>query len=722
MSTSIHKTSTIVDNVKHYFNSDSSWQVDLEELVKLLETKNIKVTARNLNKILQNSTNEFELSKTVNNGVIVKLKNNITTNPFITTTNTINNNGVIVKLKNGISGNGNQLIKEFQKQQGQLKLNKKDAISVTSAINYLKKHLADSTFELEKYLNSIGVLVAKNFDNFLLENEDVFHVYKNRGINCVQLKNSTKIIDENTKTMIDLRMEQTENDIKEYIQQNSSTSAIMSAELVIYLRDIKGSITHDLKEFIKNCPDSFEWYEKDGFFVKNKPKISTQPINPTIYHSPYRSTINFFFKLIRDFLVKEYIATYSELDEYLKKYPQLPKTNLRGFLSENRKEFNVALISGETYITLNPTEKNILCHARRFLVEYGRVQFSLVGDYLKRLDFSPKMRLKELLSIYSDFKFEFEASVVFVKSHDAEIIRTIREMFGNDKKELELKHILNNLSKKNLLPNNGRLINFLEPYTEFDFYRSPVDIVVVHKPDKSIPDLKSFINKMIIYGNGQATYSRLSAVLNWKGDYDNPDNRLLDLINQSDEFQQSSIKGKYSSEAIIIFKSADNPIQIYSIDNIHNNKPKVLLPGEEETIDFISSTVKPNGICSSIASTTSSSSSSSITTNLNTKYNDKPSIDQRRKTITTLWENGTCDTYTLHKLTSIPLSTIYDYIKKLRNGIFLDPKQHSGRPRKLSPKQRCHLGQLVSKNKFSASAELANILNKHHSNLNISNT
>ncbi|CAJ0638612.1 19034_t:CDS:2 [Entrophospora sp. SA101] len=104
------------------------------------------------------------------------------------------------------------------------------------------------------------------------------------------------------------------------------------------------------------------------------------------------------------------------------------------------------------------------------------------------------------------------------------------------------------------------------------------------------------------------------------------------------------------------------------------------------------------------------------------KYNDKPSIDQRRKTITTLWENGTCDTYTLHKLTSIPLSTIYDYIKKLRNGIFLDPKQHSGRPRKLSPKQRCHLGQLVSKNKFSASAELANILNKHHSNLNISNT
>src|SRR3954470_19477370 len=98
----------------------------------------------------------------------------------------------------------------------------------------------------------------------------------------------------------------------------------------------------------------------------------------------------------------------------------------------------------------------------------------------------------------------------------------------------------------------------------------------------------------------------------------------------------------------------------------------------------------------------------------------KPSIDQHRKTVTTLWENGTRDAYTLHELTSIPLSTIYDYTKKLSNGISLDSKQRSGRPRKLSSKQRCHLGQLVSKNKFSTSAELANSLNKHHSNLNIS--
>ncbi|CAH1764591.1 10906_t:CDS:2 [Entrophospora sp. SA101] len=56
-------------------------------------------------------------------------------------------------------------------------------------------------------------------------------------------------------------------------------------------------------------------------------------------------------------------------------------------------------------------------------------------------------------------------------------------------------------------------------------------------------------------------------------------------------------------------------------------------------------------------------------------------INQRRKTITTLllWKNN------------------------------IHPKQRSGKPRKPSPKQR------------STRFELANILNKHYSNLNISN-
>jgi len=94
-------------------------------------------------------------------------------------------------------------------------------------------------------------------------------------------------------------------------------------------------------------------------------------------------------------------------------------------------------------------------------------------------------------------------------------------------------------------------------------------------------------------------------------------------------------------------------------------------------------------------------------------------LSQRRTIVTTLWENGTHDAKTLHSLTSIPLSTLYDYIKKLKKGISLEPLSRSGRPKRLSPKKRCHLGKLVSVNKYSTCAELANILNDKHTNLNI---
>ena len=57
---------------------------------------------------------------------------------------------------------------------------------------------------------------------------------------------------------------------------------------------------------------------------------------------------------------------------------------------------------------------------------------------------------------------------------------------------------------------------------------------------------------------------------------------------------------------------------------------------------------------------------------------------QRRKKVITLWENGTYDAKTLHSLTFILLFTLYDYIKKLKNGIFIVPLPRSGRPKRLS--------------------------------------
>ncbi|CAB5178870.1 unnamed protein product [Rhizophagus irregularis] len=94
-------------------------------------------------------------------------------------------------------------------------------------------------------------------------------------------------------------------------------------------------------------------------------------------------------------------------------------------------------------------------------------------------------------------------------------------------------------------------------------------------------------------------------------------------------------------------------------------------------------------------------------------------LEQRRTTITSLWNSGIHNAKTLHQITSIPLSTIYDYLKKLKNGISLDPLPRSGRPRKLTPRKRRHLGQLVSNNKYATCSELANTLKNHHPNLDI---
>ncbi|CAG8704559.1 16661_t:CDS:1, partial [Funneliformis caledonium] len=88
--------------------------------------------------------------------------------------------------------------------------------------------------------------------------------------------------------------------------------------------------------------------------------------------------------------------------------------------------------------------------------------------------------------------------------------------------------------------------------------------------------------------------------------------------------------------------------------------------------------------------------------------------------IATLWKNSTYNAKTLYPLTSISLFTIYYYIRKLKKNISLEPLSQPGRPKRLSPKKRHHLEKLVSANKFSTCAELANILNEKYTNLDIS--
>ena len=74
----------------------------------------------------------------------------------------------------------------------------------------------------------------------------------------------------------------------------------------------------------------------------------------------------------------------------------------------------------------------------------------------------------------------------------------------------------------------------------------------------------------------------------------------------------------------------------------------------------------------------------------------------------------------MYEITFISLSTIYDYIKKLKNSIFLKDLSQSGKLKKLSLRKHHYLEKFVSKNKFSTCVEFANSLNKKYSNLNIS--
>src|SRR6266498_15768 len=95
-------------------------------------------------------------------------------------------------------------------------------------------------------------------------------------------------------------------------------------------------------------------------------------------------------------------------------------------------------------------------------------------------------------------------------------------------------------------------------------------------------------------------------------------------------------------------------------------------------------------------------------------------LEKCHTAVTSLWHADVRDAKTLHNQTFVPLSTIYDYLKKLKMGYSLDPLPRSGRPKKLTSKKRHHLGQLISQNKYSTCSELKNTLNQLHPNLNVS--
>ncbi|CAJ0628545.1 7174_t:CDS:2 [Entrophospora sp. SA101] len=599
MSTDTQLFSPALDKIRLYFDAELPLQVTIEDLANWLKTQSVCITTHKLQNILQEHSGEFSLTKSSeNNQTIVKLKKIV--NPQEPQHNYIDsnarslsiisgdlidfsNNNVDKIIKNNsfyvsensliLSNNGEQIsqnhfndnlykqqrqqppppppppsLHQEQQQWRQLQnqpnskinqINNDNDETVKALKNYLDKFLIDSIHEVERYLKRSGVLKDGEINEILFEDQDIFHVHKVKGVTCVKLRNPAKIIDEHSLTMINNRIEQTESLIKEYIKKNYSENGVTSTELLIYLRGVKGTISYEFKEFLKNCSNSFNCYENDGIlFVENKPGS----------------------------------------------YSQLPISNSKQLIYSHGKDLNIKEISGEIYICLKPTDHNILCHVRRYLLEYGRVQLSLIGDYLKRLDFSPKLRLKEFLSSSPDYVFNSESTSAFIKSKEIEIVRSIRELFKNDKRMVALSVVSDYLNKSINYP-RSKVMSLLENYTEFDFYQDSKGIMVVHRLSRFDPKPKELIRKLIIYGNGKVKLSTLNAHLNWNGNYS--EYKLLDFIKKSDEFQQINnyYRGKHKVPKVTA-SIVNNEFSSNLVGNYNNNNNNMIAAENLELANF----------------------------------------------------------------------------------------------------------------------------------------
>ena len=81
--------------------------------------------------------------------------------------------------------------------------------------------------------------------------------------------------------------------------------------------------------------------------------------------------------------------------------------------------------------------------------------------------------------------------------------------------------------------------------------------------------------------------------------------------------------------------------------------------------------------------------------------------ERQRQTILQLWIESVRKGTEINRITNIPLSTIYDNIKKIKENNTVSRKQGSGRPRKITGKFSNTLGQTIRRNKSIPTRTLA---------------
>jgi len=94
-------------------------------------------------------------------------------------------------------------------------------------------------------------------------------------------------------------------------------------------------------------------------------------------------------------------------------------------------------------------------------------------------------------------------------------------------------------------------------------------------------------------------------------------------------------------------------------------------------------------------------------------------LKKRRELVKTLWKNGTWNVNELHKITKLPLRTLYRWTSQLKKTKDLKQRCRPGRPKILSPKKRRHLGLLARFRAGATSFEITDTLNNTYPGLNI---
>ncbi|CAG8630595.1 2019_t:CDS:1 [Ambispora gerdemannii] len=594
---------SIIKATQTYFNDDFVFKITLDALAEWLPTQNIQTTSEKLKSVLSERADLFELIKGYNSQVMVQLKkgeqycgssesvvsminsinglnyrnfsygsniseiSDLSEDEAFSATSTakinesITNSSITTFRDDGgkINGGGNSVVSIETVNKGSRSnsspkspISKIDMNIIKTARKYLENYQVDSVFELERYLKTQGFQFEseknkaasnsnreRTLKKFLTEYRGVFQVFNSRGVTSVKLVKANTTGVHNSK--LSSRMKLTENLVKEYVLKNSTPKGLSIKELIIHLRGYQETITDELAEFLKSCSRTFEcdMYE-DMCYVRVLPHVKS--LAQKVAFGKFRGSKAFTLVLIRECVLKLGIATYSEIEKQVRGHLSNQQVNVFACLQQHKEEFLFKNFDTEPFIRLKPTDQNFICHIRRYIMEFGRVKFSQLHEYLKRMDMLPKITLEKFLDQCPEYVIRTESGIQWVRSHDIEIVRSCRN-FLRDKQQIRMS-VVGDYLKRSDANLRTKLLDLLEDFPEFQFAQGTNDIFVEFKPFPTEKSPTDYVRKLINVEGGRVPLSVVTTHLNWTGAF--PEFKIVELLKNSSDFLLENKDGKSS--------------------------------------------------------------------------------------------------------------------------------------------------------------------------------